>query len=170
MLPILKALTLALLTAASAAAFAADGPIDDADFFQKASAAGVAEVEAGKLAQEKGTSARVKDFAKTMVSDHSAANAKLAELAKQKNVAVEDEATLVAKAKELILKLRGENSFDVAYANNQVEAHKEAVALFKQAAQSKDADVAAFANKTLPTLEHHLQMAEALAKDSKAAH
>ncbi|MCF5386394.1 DUF4142 domain-containing protein, partial [Pseudomonas syringae] len=52
---------------------------DADDFVEDASAKGIAEVQVGKLAQdEKGVSADVKEFAKQMVTDHTAANEKLA--------------------------------------------------------------------------------------------
>lgn len=71
----------AYIALVSQGAFAA---VDD-DFVEDASAKGVAEVEAGKLAQEKGTSADVKTFADMMVKDHTEANTKLKALADSKN-------------------------------------------------------------------------------------
>src|SRR3982074_2096216 len=58
----------------------------DADFFKRAAQAGIAEVEAGKLAQEKGSSQEVKDFGAMMVKDHTAANDKLKSIASSENV------------------------------------------------------------------------------------
>lgn len=73
-----------------------------------------------------------------------------------------DEASLTEKAKKMILEMRDE-SFDKAYANNQVKAHEDTVALFKkEAASSDNAELKAFAQQTLPTLEHHLDMAKKL--------
>jgi putative membrane protein len=140
---------------------------DNDDFVEDASAKGVAEVEAGKLAQEKGTAADVKSFAEMMIKDHSAANDKLKTLATSKNLEVSDDAQLMdkAKAKAMILELRSAKSFDQAYANNQVKAHEATIKLFEEeAANGKDADLKAFATETLPKLKAHLSQAQALAK------
>jgi putative membrane protein len=149
--------------------YAADS-LSPADFVDEASAKGLAEVEGGKIALTKATSADVKTFAQTMIDDHGKANEKLATLAKEKKLDVSDHAALMDKAKALILKLRDGESFDEAYANNQVVAHEQTIELFrKEAASSKDADLQAFAKETLPKLEHHLKMAQDLAAAHKKA-
>ena len=147
---------------ASSLTFAAD-KIDADDFVDEVSAKGIAEVESAKLALEKSTSTDIKAFARKMITDHSATNVELAGIASRKKLDIADDAELGAKAKEFILKHRDGESFDEAYANNQVEAHKDTIELFQRAAVSDDADIAAFAKKTLPTLEHHLKQAKELA-------
>ncbi|WP_062389686.1 DUF4142 domain-containing protein [Pseudomonas abietaniphila] len=138
---------------------------DNDEFVEDASAKGVAEVEAGKLAQEKGTAADVKSFADMMVKDHTAANDKLKTLATSKNLKVSDTAQLMDKAKAMILELRSAKSFDQAYANNQVKAHEATIKLFEdEANDGKDAELKAFAAETLPKLKAHLSQAQALAK------
>ncbi|MFN2944613.1 DUF4142 domain-containing protein, partial [Escherichia coli] len=89
----------------------------------EASAAGVAEIEAGKMALGKSTAADVKVFAKQMIDDHGKVNAELRSLAERKKLEVEDDASLTDKAKATLLDLR-DASFDPAYANNQVAAHE----------------------------------------------
>ncbi|WP_018927629.1 DUF4142 domain-containing protein [Pseudomonas umsongensis] len=142
------------------------------DFVDDAAAVGIAEVETSKLALEKSSSADIKAFAKMMITDHSKANEELAALAKKHDIEVPDSTTLVKQAKEKILDLR-EESFDKAYANNQVKAHEEAIERFKKEANTVTDDrtkgateLKAFAQKMLPTLENHL----ALAKKLQAAH
>ncbi|AIS17784.1 membrane protein [Pseudomonas rhizosphaerae] len=144
---------------ASHGAFAASD-----DFVEDASAKGVAEVEAGKLAQEKGTAADVKTFADMMVKDHTAANQKLKALADKKNIDVSDDAELLDKAKAMILELRSAKSFDQAYANNQVKAHEATIEIFEDEIKSgEDAELKAFATETLPKLKAHLEAAKKLA-------
>ncbi|MFY0729890.1 DUF4142 domain-containing protein [Pseudomonas sp. NFX15] len=142
------------------------------DFVDKAAAGGIAEVEASRLALEKSASADIKAFANMMISDHSKANDELAALAKKNDIEVPDSTTLVKQAKEKILDMRDE-SFDAAYANNQVKAHEETIELFKKEANTvtddrvKGAvDLKGFAQKMLPALEKHLAMAKKL----QAAH
>lgn len=138
--------------------------IDAPDFVDEASASGIAEIETSKLALQKSTSADVKAFAQDMINDHSAANKELAALAAKKKLKVATDAELMAKAKSMILKLRDGESFDEAYAQNQVKAHKATIELFNKAAVSPDAEIASFATATLPKLQHHLHAAEALEK------
>ncbi len=155
--------TLAMLfTLGCQGAFAAQ---DNDDFVEDASAKGVAEVEAGKLALEKGTAADVKTFADMMVKDHKLANTKLKAIADSKKLDVSDDAQLLDKAKSMILELRSAKSFDQAYANNQVKAHEATIKLFEdEAANGKDAELKAFATQTLPKLKEHLLHAKELAK------
>ncbi|MBD8753869.1 DUF4142 domain-containing protein [Pseudomonas coleopterorum] len=144
---------------ASHGAFAASD-----DFVEDASAKGVAEVEAGKLALEKGTAADVKTFADMMVKDHTAANQKLKALAYKKNIDVSDDAELLDKAKAMILELRTAKSFDQAYANNQVKAHEATIEIFEDEIKNgEDAELKAFATETLPKLKAHLVEAKKLA-------
>lgn len=153
-----SALALALALG-SPAAFAAQ----DAGFVDDASAAGVGEIQAGQLAQQKGVAKDVKEFADMMVKDHTAANDKLKAIAQSKKIEVSADPTAMDKIKTMILDLRSK-SFDQAYANNQVKAHEAAIMLFqKEAREGKDADLKAFASATLPKLEEHLTHAKALA-------
>lgn len=151
-------LTFALVAGSISAAMAATSN----DFVDAAAQGGITEVEAGKLALEKSSSADVKTFAQHMITDHGKANQELMALAKKLDIEVPDEAALTDKAKKAILELRDE-SFDKAYANNQVAAHEKTVELFKkETASSDNTELRAFATKTLPTLEDHLKMAKEL--------
>src|SRR3546814_15759496 len=89
------------------------------NFVDEASAKGIAEIETAKMALDKGTSEDVKQFAQMMIDDHTKANQELAQLAQAKDLEMSDEATLMDKAKAMILKLRDGENFDEAYANNQ---------------------------------------------------
>jgi len=165
----LRHLTLAVaLSTCMGTAFAATSN----DFVDKAAAGGIAEVETSRLALEKSSSADIKAFANMMITDHSKANDELAALAKKHDIEVPDNTTLVKQAKEKILDLRDE-SFDAAYANNQVKAHEDTIELFKKEANTVTDDkvkgateLKGFAQKMLPALEKHLDMAKKL----QAAH
>ncbi|AZF05889.1 DUF4142 domain-containing protein [Pseudomonas sp. R5-89-07] len=151
-------LTFALVAGSISTAMAATSN----DFVENAAQGGITEVEAGKLALEKSGSADVKTFAQHMITDHTKVNQELTALAQKLDIEVPDDAALTDKAKKAILEMRDE-SFDKAYANNQVNAHETTVALFKKEAQSSDnAELKAFATKTLPSLEAHLKMAKEL--------
>jgi putative membrane protein len=99
-----------------------------------------------------------------MIDDHTKANQELVEIVSQnEDLQLSDNATLMDRAKAMILSLRDGENFDKAYANNQVAAHEKTVELFKKESTSSDnAELKAFATKTLPTLEAHLKMAKEL--------
>ena len=154
---------------ANAPANVSDQAIEAAEFVDEASATSIAEVEAAKLALEKSESPEVKKFAQLMINNHVAANNELASIARSKNLDVEDEATLTTKAKELALKQHSGESFDVAYAKNQVAAHEDAIELFEKATKSPDAEISTLARTSLPKLKRHLELAHQLLANATTA-
>lgn len=142
---------------------ASDDAQDDAGFMVKAASGGMMEVELGRLAQQKASSQRVKEFGQMMVNDHSKANEELKALAAKKNIVLPS--TPGDEAQEHIsdlTKLSGAE-FDKKYMKLMTKDHQEDVSLFEKAAEdAKDPEVKAFAAKTLPVLKNHHQMAEQL--------
>ena len=132
-------------------------PLNDKDkeFMQTAAKDGLMEVEMGKMGQKQAKNAEVKKFATRMVTDHSKANAQLKALAKKKGVTLDSEAPKMDKMDEA--------NFDKDYMDHMVEEHEKDVAAFEEEAKDgSDPDVKAWANKTLPTLKKHLEMAKAI--------
>jgi putative membrane protein len=139
----------------------------DADFFKHAAEAGIAEVEAGKLAQDKGSSPAVKDFGAMMVKDHTAAADKLKSIAAAENVDLPSTSSVKDMATKAKLEVLTGDTFDKSYIKGQVTAHRQAVALFrKEAASGQDAQAKAFAAATLPTLKAHLKKIDGIAADA----
>jgi putative membrane protein len=137
----------------------------DATFVKKVASIGAEEVEAGKLAAEHASDAQVKEFASTMVDDHSKANDELKSIVENKGISLPDAPQGAQKTELDSLKSKSGAAFDQAYANANVKGHQEAVRLFTTASKSaKDPEVKAFAEKTLPTLKHHLEMAQTMQK------
>lgn len=133
----------------------------DAKFLEKAAAGGRAEVELGKLAQQKAMRGEVKEFATRMVEDHSKANAELEKIAAANNVQIPNDVDKkTRKEMDRLGKLVG-GDFDREYMKHMVSDHREDVKEFRKEAKSKeDGEAKAFAQRTLPTLEEHLAMAE----------
>ena len=133
----------------------------DHSFVTKAAAGGIAEVKLGTLATQKASSADVKAFGQQMVDDHGKANAELKQLASSKGVTIPSDTDAHHQATyDRLSKLSGAE-FDREYMKDMVSDHRKDVSEFRQESQSgSDPDVKAWAAKTLPTLEHHLQMAE----------
>src|SRR5204863_5654553 len=136
----------------------------DIAFLRNAAQGGSAEVQASKVALDKAVNTQVKGFAQQMVDDHTKANEALKALAASKGVTLPAQPSLAQKGKLELLSSSDGASFDRRYASTWgVGPHRDTVRLFQKAATSAaDPDIKAFANKTLPTLQHHLQMANEL--------
>lgn len=157
----------ALSTALAVALFVWNGVITQASnqdsFMREAAQSGMAEVMLGNLALQKSENEQIKTFAQQMVADHTAANGELATLAQSKSVTLPTETD--AKHKSAMDKLGGMSGmdFDKAFMKQMVKDHEAAVKLFsRESERGTDADTKAFAAKTLPTLQNHLQMARTL--------
>jgi putative membrane protein len=149
--------------AAGATALAADVSGSDKSFIQDEYKDGLAEVKLAELAQGKTANAEVKAFATQMATDHGKANAELKALASTKNVEVASEPSVIAKGRIKLLDAKSGGEFDKDWVEAMIKDHKDAVKDFEKAAnEANDAEVKAFAAKNLPTLKHHLSMAEAL--------
>ena len=133
------------------------------DFLKEASQGGMAEVELGKLAATKATSADIKKFGQMMVDDHSKANSELKALAAKKGITLPTETDSSHKATIEDMKNLTGADFDKEYVENMYEDHKHDVAAFEEESSSNpDPDVKAFATKTLPVLRKHLEAIEAI--------
>jgi putative membrane protein len=148
------------VTPVGAAEKAAPGKGDHA-FMTEAASGGLMEVELGKYAAQHAASDRVKRFGQTMVDDHSKANDELKQVAAQKDVELPAKMNKEHRATaDRLMNMKGAE-FDRAYMKTMVEDHEHDVAKFRTESKSaQDPDVKSFAAKTLPTLEHHLEMAK----------
>lgn len=145
------------------------GTVDDKthNFINDAAMGGMAEVELGKLAQEKAMSQRVKNFGEMMVRDHSAANDDLKAICRQKNVMAPSD---MGKHKDHYNDLSKKNGaeFDKAYMKMMVDDHQDDIKAFEKTAENgTDPDVKTFASQKLPILRKHLDSAKAINKSLK---
>ena len=138
------------------------------DFIKEAAMSDMLEIEAAKIAQQKGNAAE-KKFAAQMVTDHTKTSAELKEM-----VSGEMKSALPTglddSAQKKLNRLRDAKADDFAgeYDPMQVSAHKDAVSLFERYAKGGDnPKLKDWAGKTLPALQHHLAMAQDLDKNRK---
>lgn len=132
------------------------------NFVKNAAMGSKMEVQAGQMAVKKGKSASVKAFGARMIKDHTLANAQLKTIAAKKGYSTAVESM---PASPLLANTTG-TEFDKNYIAMMVADHKKTIAIFENAAaNAKDADVKAFATKTLPKLKQHLASVEAIAAD-----
>lgn len=142
----------------------------DRSFIADAAKGGMMEVEAGQIAQSKATDPAVKDFANTLVQDHTKANDELKQIAQSKGVQLPSKLDWT-QGHEL-KKLKGEKGekFDHEFAQHEVKDHQKDIKKFEKAAKDlKDPDLKAWAEKTLPDLKKHLQMAQQLPEAGKSS-
>ncbi|HJV64094.1 MAG TPA: DUF4142 domain-containing protein [Geomonas sp.] len=143
--------------------FAAEKGLTAAEkaFVKDAASSGDMEVQLGKVAQQNGSAQEVKDFGKRMETDHGKAGDELRSLASQNNLQLP--AQMERKHQSMVDKLSKYSGaeFDKKYMAAMVNDHKKDIAKFKKASQkAKDPALKQWIDKTLPTLEEHLQLAK----------
>jgi len=132
------------------------------EFVTKVAISDMFEIQSSKIATRKGN-ANIKSFAERMVKDHTKTSQELKGMvgkakAKLPSALDSDHQKKLAQ----LQKLSG-NEFNTTYASMQIQAHEEAVKLFEAYSNNGDnAELKAWAAKTLPALKEHLQHAQKL--------
>ena len=130
-------------------------------FIRQAAIGGRAEVELGKLAQQKGNSEAVRNFGERMVNDHSKAYDQLMHLAKDADPSIPKEPDPEHKRIRDELNKTSGKDFDVAYMASQIQDHQKTVNLLLWAITfAQSADLTKYAADTLPTVMEHLELAK----------
>lgn len=140
-----------------------------ADFVKEAATSDLTEIAVAKVALEKGN-VDEKKFANQMVTDHTKTSSELKALVTGNGIKAEIPAALDSSSQKKVDKLKDTKPADFAgeYDPMQVGAHKDAVSLFERYAKGGDnPKLKEWAGKTLPHLQHHLEMAQALDKNRK---
>ena len=136
------------------------------DFVKQVAISDMFEIESNKLGEQKGNAAE-KGFASQMVKDHTKTSNELKELVASGKVKVELPTALDSAHQSKLDKLKSKTGKDFSsdFSSMQKEAHEDAVSLFERYSKGGDnADLKTWADKTLPALKHHLEMAKALNK------
>jgi putative membrane protein len=130
-------------------------------FLRNAIEGNYAEIQMGQLAQQKGQSDGVKSFGQMLVTDHSDANRKALDAAKQIGLEPPSGPSAQQQADyDRMSKLAG-SSFDNRFARDIVADHRKDIREYQQEARRDDA-AGQYAKDSLPTLEKHLQTATSL--------
>lgn len=156
---------LAVLTAATLALASCGGAPSTSDFVRKAAMLDLFEVEAGKIASEKGQSDTVKQYGQHMVEAHGKTAGALKGIVEAEKLDLALPGRLSKRYHTMIeaLNKAKPEDFDRTYAEQQVKAHKRAADLFDDYAEDGDnAALKEFAANVLPTIKEHLQQAEKL--------
>jgi len=135
-----------------------------ADFVKEAAITDMFEIEAGKLAQQKG-SPEVRAFASHMIEDHTKTSEAVKKVVQGGEVKAEVPAALDSSHQSKLDKLKGLNGddFNKSYNDAQRDGHKNAVSLFERYAKGGDnAKLKSWAGQTLPVIQDHQKMAQNL--------
>jgi putative membrane protein len=143
---------------------------EDQQFVQKATMSNRMEVELGNMAEDKATNDQVKQLAEKIADDHERAGRELQSSVGNGANAGPD-ATRASgneqatpehdQVRQRLEKMNGA-AFDRAYLEEMVKHHEKDIQEFERAAQSSNAQVRGFAERTLPTLREHLQRSQQL--------
>lgn len=138
------------------------------DFIKEAAMSDMLEIEAAKVAQQKGD-AQEKTFAGQMITDHTKTSSELKErVSGNMNAALPTSLDDASQKKLGKLKAAKPEDFAAEYDPMQVSAHKDAVSLFQRYSRGgDDSKLKDWAGQTLPTLQHHLEMAQDMNKNRK---
>lgn len=132
------------------------------DFVKEAVTSDMLEIKAARVAQQKGNADEQK-FAAQMIADHTKTSADIEKLIASGDVKAQLPTSLDSNAQGKLDELNKAKAEDFAsiYDPMQVSAHKDAVSLFERYSKGGDnAKLKDWAGKTLPALQHHLQMAQ----------
>ena len=136
-------------------------------FITKAIEGNLAEVEMGKLAQEKGSSEGVRAYGQMLQQDHSAAAQKSTVVATQMGITPPREPNKTQKAMHHSLARLSGAAFDTKFAAEMVKDHKKEIGEYEKAAKKQNSPASGYAAETLPTLRKHLETAQSLQRGSR---
>jgi putative membrane protein len=134
------------------------------DFVKEVAISDIFEIESSMLAQSKADGPS-KMFAEHMVKDHTKTSTELKGMVSGGKVKTDIPVALDSSHQSKLDKLKSLKGADFTkqYNSDQVSAHKDAVNLFERYSKSgENADLKAWAGKTLPALQAHLKMAQDL--------
>ncbi len=160
------AITFAVTLFLAASAVAAEGP-NDAQIASIVVTANQVDIDAGKLAQSRGSNAEVKAFGKQMVTDHTAVNKQAGALAKKLKLKPQDNPTsqsLKSGGAENLKKLQKTKgaAFDKAYIEREVAYHQQVIDAINKTLipSAQNEELKKLLTTGLPLFEAHLEHAK----------
>lgn len=133
----------------------------DTRFVKEAAQGGIMEVKIGYMGVQNGQSSQVKNLGQKLIQDHTAANKELEQLAARKGVVIPQDLDAHHQQElDRLSKMTGAQ-FDQAFIKHAIDDHQKDIRKFQNAAEkANDQDLRAFAQRTLPVLQQHLDMAK----------
>jgi putative membrane protein len=135
----------------------------DKEFLDFAAQVNQSEILGGLAAEKKADAPTVRAFARLMVLDHMELESQLAGIAAENGVQLPSGPSQQAKQEMANLQNMSGSKFDTAYMQDMVQGHEHAVQRFKsEMGQARARPVEAVVAATLPILEQHLALAQAV--------
>lgn len=157
----------------AAASAAPDDQLSKADkkFIANAGLSGLFEIQASQLAVARAAASEVKSYATMLVNDHTAASGELAQIATARGVPLPVQLPQDLQARQRKLSQQSSTAFDRDYVSEVgIKAHEKDVRDFEAASRdTKDPQLKAWIDKTLPSLQQHLAAARTLVERAKAS-
>ncbi|HEY1943756.1 MAG TPA: DUF4142 domain-containing protein [Roseiarcus sp.] len=144
----------------------------DYNFVAQANLGTPFQIASGRIAEEKATTANIRDYAHLMVVSHKPVVDALDAILRRERVTAPPNTLLQGAYDAMIASLKADRArtFDRDYVDGQVDYQKGNAALFRYEIQDgTDPDLKEFAQRTLPKIEDHLQRALKLAKSAEIA-
>jgi putative membrane protein len=139
----------------------------DYNFVAQANLGAPFQIDSGRAAERKATTAAIRDYAHLMVVTHIPVVDALNKILQQKNIQAPLNTLLQGAYSTMVASLNAEQgaALDRDYVQGQVDYQKGNAALFRNEIQNgSDPDLKQFARATLPKIEDHLERALKLAK------
>jgi putative membrane protein len=132
-------------------------------FLKQAASTDNFQLMAGMMAEDQSEKGEVGALGQKIYHVHSRTTPALAEIAKKKDVTLPAEMGSAKKALVDSLEAKKGEAFDQSFAEVEVAAHEEAIALYEKADKEvNDPDVQSFIDQILPVLKEHLAEAQEL--------
>ncbi len=149
--------TLLLASLGATAAFAAGATPSDRAFVAKVSQGGMFEVAAGKLAESRGSTQDVRDFAAMEVHDHTLVGNRLQAISSSEGLAIDPAPNAEFKGKLAHLASLTGRAFDAAYLGDMAALHDaDGAAFAKEASDGGSPAYRAFGAETHRIVQRHI--------------
>jgi putative membrane protein len=136
---------------------------EDQATLKKLAQGDLAEMKAGKMAEQRAQSDEVKRFGAQMAKDHGRMLEEKKRMAKAKGVTLPRDPDPAQKAEAQKLQGMAKQDFDREYMGHMVKDHTEDLELVRKTAQeAKDPQLKAAAGKAEPMIAGHLEMAKSI--------
>jgi putative membrane protein len=156
-----SAVALAAAVLSAPLALAANTTHADA-FMKKAIQGNLAEIKEGQLAERKGATAALRRYGSVLVHDHSLANQKAMTAASSMGLTPPAEPNAKQQAEYQHLASLSGKAFDTTFVKSEIKDHEKTIAKYRKEAKAPNSPAATYASTSLPVLDKHLRLAEAL--------
>lgn len=132
------------------------------DFLKKAIRGDNSEITLGRLGERRAETPAVRSFSQTLVADHTRARSEALRLAAHMRMRAPRGPQREALEEGRRLSALSGWAFDAEFARYMVQDHQRDIATFRQEASAGRGATSALAQRQLPTLRKHLEMAQRL--------